>query len=81
MKSSFRKFLDGWKKFAHRLGRIQTVILITLFYFLILAPFGGLFRLFGWDPLKSRGFRSTTPSNWTDSNPKSGDLESLKRQS
>lgn len=81
MNNSFQKFKNGWKKFANRLGRIQTVVLVTLFYFLILTPLGALYRLFGWDPLLTKGFKSKKPGNWRDVPSKSHDIESLKHLS
>ena len=42
----------GWEKLGHLLGIMNTYILLTLFYFLILTPFGLLMRLFGKDILK-----------------------------
>ncbi len=62
--SSVLKFLktiwEGWKKFAHILGRIQTVILLTVFYFLILGPVALISRLFGKSFLIYRGGNSHT---------------------
>jgi hypothetical protein len=81
MKKLLKKIWTGWKKIAHTIGRVQTVIILTLFYFLILAPLGALFRLFGWDPLVTGGFNSSKKSNWQEVGIKSPDLESLKRQS
>jgi len=34
-KKIFSTAWQGWKKFAHRLGRINTFILLTVFYFFI----------------------------------------------
>ena len=42
----------GWEKLGHLLGIMNTYILLTLFYFLILTPLGLLMRLFGKDILK-----------------------------
>jgi hypothetical protein len=81
MKNLLGKIWTGWKKFAHAFGRVQTIILITLFYFLILVPLGAVFRLLGWDPLGTRGFGSNKMSNWQEVKSKSPDLDSLKRQS
>ncbi|WP_461453554.1 SxtJ family membrane protein [Mucilaginibacter sp.] len=41
-----------WDKIGHILGTINTYILLTVFYFLILSPLGMLMRLFGKDILK-----------------------------
>ncbi len=76
-----KKLWNGWKRFAHKVARVQTIILITIFYFLILVPLGALFRLFGWDPLEARGFNSKKPSNWKKIAAATPDLESFKRQS
>lgn len=46
-----KKIWAGWKKFAQVLGKIQTTILLTLIYFLII-PFFSLLRL--KDPLCKR---------------------------
>jgi hypothetical protein len=81
MKTVLNKFWNGWKRFAHRFARVQTLIFITIFYFLILAPLSALFRLFGWDPLETKGFKSKKPSGWKPVKDKSPDLSSLKRQS
>jgi len=81
MKNLLKKAWKGWKKIAHRIGRFQTMLLISLFYFLVIAPLGFLFRLFGWDPLETKGFKSSKQSNWKTFDSKSHEFESLKRQS
>lgn len=81
MKSHLKKIWNGWKQIAHKIARFQTIILITIFYFLIMVPMGVISRLFGWDPLESKGFDSKKTSNWKDVVRKSPDLDSLKRQS
>lgn len=56
--SGFKRFLKllfaGWMKFARILGRINSFILLTVFYFTLI----GLTRLFSWitrqDPLDSK---------------------------
>jgi len=40
-----------WKAFAHGLGRFQTVLILSLVYFLVVPPFS-LIRF--WDPLRRR---------------------------
>jgi hypothetical protein len=47
-----KKAWQGWKAFANRLGKIQTLILMTLFYFLILGPVAICLRLLGKRPLR-----------------------------
>ena len=81
MKTALKKFWTGWKRLAHKVARVQTIILITIFYFLILVPLGALFRMFGWDPLEAKGLQSGRTSNWKEVTPKSPELESLRRLS
>ena len=81
MHAVFKKMWSGWKAFAHKVGRFQTLLLLTLFYFIVLAPLGGLFRLFGWDPVKTRPRRWSEDSNWTKVIQPEPDLESMRRQS
>ena len=35
-----RRAWAGWKRFGKRVGDLQARILLTVFYFVILAPFG-----------------------------------------
>ena len=61
MKAILTRIWDLWKKFARSLARIQTQILLTLFYFLIFVPFGLIMKLFRADPL---AIRPKNRSNW-----------------
>jgi len=36
-----------WLKIAHLLGRIITILILTLYYYLVITPFGVIKRLFG----------------------------------
>lgn len=55
--------MQNWKRFAHFIGRVNTEIILFLFYFLIFVPFGLILKLFGHDPLKKKIKGS---SNWQD---------------
>ena len=57
-----RRAWEGWKRIAHRIGQFQARVLLTLFYFIVLAPFAGALRLFA-DPL---GIKPGTPRGWRD---------------
>jgi len=46
----FRRLWERWKGIAHTIGMFQSRVLLTLFYCLIIAPFGLGVRLFS-DPL------------------------------
>ena len=38
----------GWLQFAHIIGTVNTKIILTLIFFLILTPIAFLYRLFSW---------------------------------
>lgn len=60
--SRFKRFLEGWKKFGRKVGDFQARLILTLFYFLILAPFAVLLRIFG-DPL---AIKRATAKGWLE---------------
>jgi Saxitoxin biosynthesis operon protein SxtJ len=52
----------GWMKFALVLGHINTRIILTVLYYLVVTPIGAIMRLFR-DPL-DRSLRTPTTSQW-----------------
>lgn len=66
---------------ALKFARFQTNLLLTLFYFFVIAPLGLLFRLFGWNPLESRARNLKKTTNWRTVAQGEPDLEALRRQS
>ena len=50
------KIWQGWKRFGHFMGDLLARVVLTLFYFTILLPFGLINTLFG-DPLNMKGKR------------------------
>jgi hypothetical protein len=54
-----------WDKIGHVLGIINTYILLTLFYFLILTPLGLIMRIMQKDILKLK-LRSNQTTYWED---------------
>ncbi len=63
--SSKRRWLDGWMALLRRIGNVQAWILLSLFYVVILSPFGFVFRIAA-DPLRlRRGERGRRPSRTT----------------
>lgn len=81
MRKFARKVWNGWKKIAIKIGRFQTALFLSIFYFVILVPVGAIFRLFGWDPLETRKQQRERPSNWKPVSQNEPDLEALRRQS
>jgi hypothetical protein len=76
MVESLKRLWQGWKKFAHKLGVVQTYIIITLFYWII-APLFSLIRL--QNPLRLR--QSSDRSYWLNRKPADHSLERVKQQS
>jgi hypothetical protein len=76
-----KKIWSGWKWATHRFARFQTLVLLTLFYFLILVPVGAVFRLFGWDPLRTSRRQLSKGTNWQAVKEKQPDLKSMHRMS
>ena len=58
--SFLKKFWASWKKFGHFMGDLLARVVLTVFYFTILLPFGLLTTLFG-DPLS---IKSKTKPTW-----------------
>ncbi len=44
----------GWTAFAHALGRVNTVVFLSVVFFLVLTPLGVLLRIAGRDELARR---------------------------
>jgi hypothetical protein len=68
-------FISKWKRFANRMGRIQTFILMTIVYFLI-VPIFSLVRFS--DPLKLRLKKKST-SYWETKKEIDTSLEKMKQ--
>ena len=71
----FRRLWVGWKRVAHLVGNFQARVLLTLFYAILLLPFGIGVRLFG-DPLRIR--RSS--EKWLDRDANAMDVTAARRQ-
>ena len=64
-----------WTAFAHALGWINTRVLLTLFFFLVLTPVGVVLRLLGRSPLAPE--RATT--TWSPSRTQGRDARHYER--
>ncbi|MBI3380297.1 hypothetical protein HY029_06105 [Candidatus Gottesmanbacteria bacterium] len=65
-----------WKKIAHRIAVFQAQVILSIFYFTILLPFGIIFT-FTKDKL---GFKTLPVSTWSLKNTHNDTLEELKEQ-
>ena len=50
-----RAFHNAWMRLASALGYVNSRVLLTLMYYLVLTPYGFVTRLAGRDPLRRRG--------------------------
>jgi carbamoyltransferase len=53
-----------WMKLALVLGHINSIILLTLLFYLVFVPYNLISRIIGRDPLRRRGEKGE--SNWTE---------------
>jgi hypothetical protein len=61
MWKTLKRAWEGWKKIAHKIGNFQARVLLTIFYGVLVLPFGLAARLFS-DPLRIK----KTPTAWLD---------------
>ena len=66
-----------WKDFSMRMGSFQSRIVLSLFFFIITAPFSLITKIFA-DPLKLK--EKKIGSLWVSKQETSADLEEFKRQ-
>ena len=78
MKKFFSLLWRGWKKFAHVLGIINTRILLTISYFVILA-FASIFTKLGRKDLLDRNM-SPKPTFYYPHEPVAATVEACRRQ-
>lgn len=62
-RSGLRRLLDRQRAFAQKVARVQTLILLTLVYAVMVVPLGFVLRLAGRSPLRQP--RESADSAWT----------------
>jgi hypothetical protein len=72
----WRRAWKGWLRIAGIIGDFQARLVLSLFYFVVVLPFGLLVRLLS-DPLKIRALRK---SSWTEFTSRSRTVEEGSRQ-
>lgn len=65
----------AWKHIAHKIGNFQARVLLTVFYALLMFPFGMAVRLFS-DPLRVK----RRPTQWLNHFDETYDMQWAKRQ-
>jgi hypothetical protein len=66
---------QAWKRIAHAIGNFQARVLLTIFYAVLVLPFGIAIRLFS-DPLRIKH----RPTQWLEHSNETHDLQWAKRQ-
>ena len=59
-----RAFHTAWMRLAAVLGHVNSRVLLTLVYYLVVTPYGVVTRLVGRDPLRRRGAKGE--SYWVE---------------
>jgi hypothetical protein len=78
VRRALRGLKKGWLRFAWILARVNTTILLTLIYFVIMAPVNLIVRLSRTDLLGRR--IGSEKSFWQEPEGKCDDLEHCRRQ-
>jgi hypothetical protein len=72
-----RKFWEGWKRVGQFIGDLLARLILTLFYFTLVLPFGLIMRLTR-DPLS---LRRIGPPAWRPRPPEKTTIEAARRLS
>jgi saxitoxin biosynthesis operon SxtJ-like protein len=54
MRALLKGAYRGWMVFAHGLGRIQTLLILSIFYLVVVGAISLVYRVFVGDPLQQR---------------------------
>jgi hypothetical protein len=73
----WRRLLDGWIAIAGRFGHVQTLILLTFFYTVLIGPAALVGALARRDFLDKRGLRCGQTA-WRNADSAAPDLERAK---
>ncbi len=69
----------GWMKLANGLSFVMTRVILTVFFFLVLTPFGLVMRLFGKRPL-DLAWKNGRATYWIDKEPGEYTLSRYEKQ-
>ncbi len=76
--AGFRRIYAGWMWLTGWVGRINTMVILGILFYLILTPLSGILRLVGKDLLNIRRFPGTG-SNWKNREPRETRPEDYER--
>ena len=72
-----RSLLNGWMAIAGRFGSVQTLMILSMTYLLLIGPVGLILAIGRSDPLAKRGLKAVE-SAWLDADTAKPDLERAK---
>ncbi len=72
-----RRLVNGWMVIAGRFGSVQTLMILTMTYVLLIGPVGLALAIGRSDPLGKRGLKAVE-SAWLDADTAKPDLERAK---
>jgi hypothetical protein len=75
MLSLLKRAWTAWKAIAHKIGNFQARVILTIFYGVLVMPFGLAARLFS-DPLRIK----QRPTEWLDHPTEPTDLQWARKQ-
>lgn len=70
-----KRMWEVWKRIAHKIGNFQARVILTIFYAVLMFPFGMAARLFS-DPLR---IKRRSPQ-WLDCPDEACDMQWARRQ-
>ena len=73
------RFFRAWMKVAEVLGWVMTRVILTVFFFALLTPYGFVARLFRKDPL-DLSWKRRKPSYWIEKPTAAPERERYERQ-
>ena len=73
--SLYKRAWQWWKDLAHKIGNFQARVILSLFYGVLVLPFGLAARLFS-DPLRIK----KVPQQWLDHPNEAYDMDWAKKQ-
>jgi hypothetical protein len=44
----------GWQRLGRALGKVNSLIILNLLFYLVILPTGAMARIFGWDPMNRK---------------------------
>jgi hypothetical protein len=75
MLKACKSLWEGWKKIAHKIGNFQARVLLTVFYAVLVLPFGLATRVFS-DPLRIK----KRPTEWLNHPDEPTDMAWARKQ-